>query len=367
MGVGDTMYIQDLQAFHFKSYDFLEVAFHPHLNFLVGENGQGKTNVLDMLYYLSLCKSPQRFPDASLIQHDAPQAILRGSYVGTTQTASVAISIKSHAPKEVLYNDTPYERLADHIGRIPLVAVYPQDIDLALDGGDLKRRFMNATISQYAQDYLPTYQRYAQLLSQRNALLRGIPDETLLGALDEQLVSLGWQLYLQRKAFCEALSPLFHYYYTLLAQSEEQPDLCYESQLAEGDFLTQLREARMRDLRMGYTTVGIQRDSIAFSLGGYPLRREGSQGQQKTFVVALRLAQYRYLADQLHEAPLLLLDDIFDRFDASRAARLIELLNAEEFQQIFVTDTTTPDILRGLPSATYSLFHVEKSTLTLQP
>lgn len=360
------MYIQDLQAFHFKSYDFLEVSFHPHLNFLVGNNGQGKTNVLDMLYYLSLCKSPQRFPDTSLIQHNAQQAILRGSYVAAEQTCSVAISIKPHTTKEVLYNDAPYERLTDHIGRIPLVAVYPQDIDLALDGGDLKRRFMNATISQYAKEYLPTHQRYAQLLSQRNALLRGIHDETLLGALDEQLVSLGLQLYLQRKAFCEALSPLFHYYYTLLAQSEEQPDLCYESQLAEGDFLTQLREARVRDLRMGYTTVGIQRDSIEFTLGGHPLRREGSQGQQKTFVVALRLAQFRYLADLLHEPPLLLLDDIFDRFDAERVGRLIELLNAEEFQQIFITDTSTPHVLQSLDAAAYSLFQVEKSTLTLQ-
>lgn len=361
------MYIQDLQAFHFKSYDLLEVTFHPHLNFLIGENGAGKTNILDMLYYLSLCKSAQRFPDTSLIQHGASLATLRGNYVSSTQTCSVAMAIKSNAPKEVLFNDAPVPHIADHIGRIPLVAIYPQDVDLAADGGDLKRRFMNATISQYAPDYLATYQRYAFLLSQRNALLKGTLDETMLGAIDEQLVPLGQSLYEARKAFCEALLPLFREYYALISQREERPGLEYRSQLSEEDFLSRLRSAREQDSRMGYTTVGIQRDSIDFSLDGYPLRREGSQGQQKSFVVALRLAQYRYLAQQIGESPILLLDDIFDRFDARRVERLVTLLGSEEFAQVFITDTSlASSLFQTLAPDTYSLFEVSHNTLTLQ-
>lgn len=360
------MQIQGLQAFNFKSYEFLSAEFHPRINILVGDNGQGKTNVLDMIYYLSLCKSPQRFPDSAAIRHDATSATLRASYTDSSQLFTVALSLKRNAPKELLLNDTAYSRISDHIGRVPIVAIYPQDVELTADGGDLKRRFMNATISQYEKEYLTSIQLYDLALSQRNALLKtqGYLDPVLLETIENQLVEMAAPIYRERKLLCERLLPLFQHYYTLIAQNDEKPDLQYRSQLNSGDYRELLHAARSTDRNLGHTSIGVHRDGIDFFLDGYPLRREGSQGQQKTFVVALRLAQYSYIAEILREKPILLLDDIFDRFDNSRIQQMLSLFATSDFGQVFITDTSTSHISPERLAYDTALFRVEKNTLT---
>lgn len=360
------MHLQGLQAFNFKSYGFLSADFHPRINILVGDNGQGKTNVLDMIYYLSLCKSPQRFPDSAAIRHEATNATLRASYADASQLFTVALSLKRNAPKEVLLNDTAYSRIADHIGRVPIVAIYPQDVDLTADGGDLKRRFMNATISQYEKEYLTSLQLYDLALSQRNALLKtqGYLDPVFLETLENQLVEMAAPIYRERKLLCERLLPLFQQYYALIAQNEEKPDLQYRSQLSSGDYRELLLAARATDRSLGHTSIGVHRDGIDFFLDGYPLRREGSQGQQKTFVVALRLAQYSYIAEILREKPILLLDDIFDRFDNRRIQQMLKLFATSEFGQVFITDTSTAHIASEDLAPDLALFSVANNTLT---
>ena len=360
------MHIQGLQAFNFKSYEFLSADFQPHINILIGNNAQGKTNVLDMLYYLRLCKSVSRFPDSVAIRHDASAATLRGSYVDESQQFTVSLSLKRNAPKELLLNETAYTRIADHIGRIPIVAIYPQDIDLTSDGGDLKRRFMNSTISQYTRDYLIALQLHDQTLAQRNSLLKqqGQIDATLLEMLETRLIETAPIIYRERRQLCEQLLPLFRHYYSLIAQTDEMPDLQYRSQLDTGDYGELLRAARVTDRNLGHTSVGIHRDGIDFFLDGYPLRREGSQGQQKTFVVALRLAQFNYIADIVHQKPILILDDIFDRFDELRIQQMLSLFASSYFGQVFITDTSVSHLTSAnLPSDT-GIYRVENSTLT---
>lgn len=359
------MHIQSLQAFNFKSYEYLAADFHPRINILIGDNGQGKTNVLDMLYYLSLCKSPLRFPDSAAIRHDAPSATLRGTYLDDEQLFTVALSLKKNSPKELLLNETAYTRIADHVGRIPIVAIYPQDVDLTADGGDLKRRFMNATISQYEKEYLTAVQLYEKTLAQRNALLKqqGRIDEALLASLDNQLIATAAPIYRERKLLCERLLPLFREYYALIAQNGEMPDLQYRSQLTAGDYNEQLLAARLADKSAGHTTIGIHRDGIEFFLDGYPLRREGSQGQQKTFIVALRLAQFSYIAEILRKKPILLLDDIFDRFDERRIKQMLALFATEDFGQVFITDTSAAHIASEKLAEDTTFFRIENSTL----
>lgn len=363
------MNLQALQAFHFKSYSLLEALFHPRLNILVGDNGQGKTNILDMIYYLSLCKSPLRLPDSAAIQHEMPNATLHATYLDDAQRSyTVAMAIRRGAGKEVRLNDIPYERISEHIGRFPMVAIYPQDIDLTADGGDLKRRFMNATISQYEHEYLTALQQYEATLAQRNALLktRGGIDHTLWEIIDEKLVTPAAIIFRERKLLCERIAPLFRYYYARIAQDAEQPELCYRTQLEEGEYRELLYAAREADMHLGHTSVGIHRDSIDFAIDGYLLRREGSQGQQKTFVVALKLAQYAYISEILKEKPILLLDDIFDRFDSRRIEQLLALLAEEDFGQVFITDTAPLQRARERIAdlSMVALYNVEKSALT---
>lgn len=364
------MYIQELQAFNFKNYEFLSVQFRPRINILIGNNGQGKTNVLDMLYYLSLCKSPTHHPDSASIRHETPYATLRGVYSdNNAQTFHVALALKRNAPKELLFNETAYSRLGEHIGKIPLVAIYPQDIELTCDGGDLKRRFLNATIAQYEKEYLTAIQHYELALAQRNALLktRGHLDLQLLEMLEQRLVSSAAIIFRERKLLCERIAPQFEYFYNLIAPNHEQPNLVYRSQLSEGDFLELLQKARPTDTHLGHTTIGIHRDNIDFYLAGYPLRREGSQGQQKTFVVALRLAQFAYIAEITKQTPILLLDDIFDRFDAQRVENLLQLFSSDTFGQVFITDTSpAPQLAQmGIYRNATSIYRVEDQNLTL--
>ncbi len=341
--------IRELQALAFRSYQLLEVSFHPGLNAIVGTNGQGKTNILDMLYMLSMCKAPTRVPDASAIRHGEEGFALHGKYTDPAgHTATVSLGIKRNQGKTLRYDDQPCARLSDHIGRIPLMAIYPHDVELVWDGGELRRRFLNAFIAQFDPAYIQQLAAYEKILSQRNTLLRTPPhDFSLLEVYDMQLAQTAVPVYQARLAACQALSPLLSEYYARLSPATERASITYLSVLSDGDLIPRLQEARPKDLQRMFTTVGIHRDNIRFELNRHALRNMGSQGQQKTFIVALRLAQYHLLRERLGYAPILLLDDLFDKLDAHRVGQLAEVFSGEHFGQVFITDTD-PSRIRPL-------------------
>ncbi len=336
-----SIHIRELQAVSFRSYRQLEVALHPGLNAIVGTNGQGKTNVLDMLYMLSMCKAPTRVPDASAIRHGQEGLALHGKYTDPSgQPATVSLAVKRNQGKTLRYDDQPCARLSDHIGRLPLVAIYPHDVELVWDGGELRRKFLNAFIAQFDRAYIHQLAAYERVLAQRNTLLRSDPlDASLLEVYDMQLAQAAAPVHRARTAACEALAPRLADYYARLSPEGEAVGIAYVSPLNEGDLSGQLREARPRDLQRMFTTVGVHRDNIRLELNGHALRNMGSQGQQKTFIVALRLAQYHLLRERLGYAPILLLDDLFDKLDARRVGQLAEVFSGEHFGQVFITDT----------------------------
>lgn len=336
------MYIEELQASGFRSYRQLATSFHPKLNAIVGDNGQGKTNVLDMLYFLSMCKAPTRIPDTAAIRHGANGFALHGKYRNAEGIpATVSLGLKRGQGKELRYDDKLCPRLAAHIGKIPLVAVYPHDIELIADGGDLRRKFLNALISQFDPTYLPALSQYDRVLAQRNAYLKqqGMHDDGLLRILDAQLEQAAAPIWLARTNVCASLAPLVQRYYQLLSPEGENAELAYKSHLNDAALTALLDEHRASDLRYQYTTTGVHRDNIELRLNGYTIRREGSQGQQKAYVLALRLAQFHLLRERIGAPPIFLLDDLFDKLDTQRVEKLAAIFTGDTFGQVFVTDT----------------------------
>jgi len=333
------MILRELQSVNFRSYPQLSMHFGPGLNAIVGPNGAGKTNVLDMVYYLSLCKSPQGLPDPTTLRHGAERLSLFGRYDTPGGPCTASLTYQPGVGKSVRFNDKPYERLGDHVGRLPLAAVYPHDARLISDGGELKRRFMNFAISQYDRAYLSHLARLEHMVAQRNAYLkRGAgANVTVIESIDAQLVEPSQAVQAARDEFCQALSRPFAECYAAISGSQEAVGIAYQSQLGGEDYLEQLQRARSHDLRVMHTTVGVHRDSMEFTIDGHTARSEGSQGQQKTFLIALRLAQYLLLHQRLGDKPILLLDDILDRLDKGRAQRLLALLGKEPYGQVLLT------------------------------
>ncbi len=342
------MHIEELQAVGFRSYRQLSTTFHPKLNAIVGTNGQGKTNVLDMLYYLSMCKSPTRVPDSAAIRHGEEGFALHGKYRDREGLPStVSLGLKRGQSKELRYDEQHCPRLASHIGRIPIVAAYPYDNELIADGGELRRKFLNALISQFDGGYLLALSQYERILAQRNAFLKQdqIQDTGLLEIYDCQLAEAALPVWRAREAACQDLAPIFQAYYSALSPEYEKASLAYKSHLHEGSLSDHLREVRQNDQRYQHTTVGIHRDNVEFRLNGYAIRREGSQGQQKSFVLALRLAQFHLLRQRIGHPPIFLLDDLFDRLDSARVERLATVFTDSSFGQVFITDTDPQRVL----------------------
>lgn len=339
------MFIKNLQLVNFKNYSEAELNFSPEFNCIVGENGSGKTNILDAIYYLSMCKSYLNPIDSQNIKFDESFFLLQSFWEKNDKTSEVYCSTKKGQKKIVKRNKVTYEKLAEHIGLFPVVMISPYDRNLISEGSELRRKWIDGTISQFDKPYLDILMRYAKVLSQRNALLKnkqktGFFDAESFEVWDEQLVSLGNKISKKRLAFLETFIPLFQHFYNFLGNSKEQVQLDYVSQLQSNDFTQLLKERRRKDEIMGYTTVGVHRDDLAFMLNGNPIKKFGSQGQQKSYLIALKLAQYEYLKKSLNVAPILLLDDIFDKLDQNRVKKLMELVANDTFGQVFVTDTS---------------------------
>ncbi len=332
----------------FRNIVFQEVAFSPNVNCISGNNGEGKTNLLDAIYYLSMTKSAFSAPDRSNWRYGTEGFALGGTY-GMENGLESRFSIKVGADgKKLVRDDKPCPRLSGHIGLLPVVMISPSDIALVSDSSEERRRFANAVLSQMSQEYLAAAQSYTRLLSQRNRILKeGSPDEALLQVFDLKMEASAKTVFEERKCLAEDLQPLVAAYYRQISGGSEEVSIAYKSELSSAPLPQLFAANRQRDLAMGFTTSGIQRDDFVFSMNGHPIRRAGSQGQQKSFLVALKFSQYEIMKKGYGFPPLLLLDDVFDKLDLNRISNLVGLVAGSDFGQIFITDTDKARI-RGI-------------------
>ncbi len=335
------MYLQRLQLFHFKNHSERSLEFCDGINTLTGANGVGKTNILDAVHYLANAKSYFNGIDSQIIEHDKPFFTVKGQFEGDVPT-EILIQFEG-GKKTIKKNDKVYPRLLDHIGMIQTVFITPYDIDLVLGNSEDRRKFMDLSLCQIDKAYLQNLSTYKKALEQRNALLKSMQgrfiDPDLLASFDAKLIPTGLLIHEKRKAFVDKLLSHFVDIYRNLSQGIENPTIRYESPLNEGEFETLLRDSYRLDMSAQRTSVGIHKDDLVFGLGDFPLKKYGSQGQIKSFIIALKLAQYNYFQSVTKNHPILLLDDIFEKIDEQRAQRLIDMVGVSGYGQILITDT----------------------------
>lgn len=383
------MILQELHILNYKNIREADLTFAEKLNCFVGLNGQGKTNLLDAIYLLSFTKSAFVPNDSQAIMHGEELCFVRGTYK-TVESLEITCGLKRGVKKQFRRGTKDYKRLLDHIGLIPLVMISPEDNELIAEGSDERRRFLDVVIAQYNKSYLENLTKYNALLKQRNAVLKEVESvelrvlspeghdrqsrmessskvesskvessEGLLEVLEMQMAPLAQAIFEERTRFVEEFIPIFQEIYNELADGQEQVSLRYISQLQNRDLMQAYQQTRQRDLILGWTSQGIHKDELEMLLGDYPLKRVGSQGQQKTFLLAMKLAQAIHLGK-----PILLLDDIFDKLDSERVQRIIRLVNSDRFGQIFITDTDRQHLTEILrPNEQASIFHVQNGVI----
>ena len=387
------MILQRISILNYKNIAQADLSFSPKLNCFIGDNGEGKTNVLDAIHFLSLCKSTTTSIDSLCVRHDEEFAVLQGAYEREDgSTEEIYCGIKRGQKKVLRRNKKAYKRLTEHIGLIPLVIVSPLDADLISGGSEERRRFMDVVISQYDRTYMEALLNYNKALQQRNALLKmqdsstapsaqgsasplavsgGAsdgpapaigPDPELLSLWEEEMARQGEVIFRARTEYIKEFVPIFQRIYAEISQGKETVALNYVSHAQRGRLLDVIQASRAKDLVMGYSLHGVHKDELEMTLGGFPIKREGSQGQNKTFLIALKLAQFDFLKRTgSRTTPLLLLDDIFDKLDAERVEQIVRLVSGDDFGQIFITDTNRDHLDRILAQigSDYQLFHVK--------
>ena len=357
--------LKSLNILNYRNIREASLEFSAKLNCFVGLNGQGKTNVLDAIYLLSFTKSAYTSQDSLNITHGEEMAMVQGVYDEFTISCGLRRGVKKQFRKD----KKDYPRLLDHIGLIPLVMVCPADHQLIEEGSDERRRFMDVVIGQRNRKYLDCLANYNALLKQRNALLKQYadaptPPDDLLEVLEWQMVEPAEYIFKARTDFFTEFEPYFQEVYKVISGSAEVPALRYVSQLQDRELREAYVRTRQRDLILGWTSQGPHKDDLDMRLGEWPLKQVGSQGQQRTFVLAMKLAQALYLADTTGEAPILLLDDIFDRLDSERVERIVAMVQGEQFGQIFITDTDRQHLTEIIqPGPDAKIFHVENGQI----
>ncbi len=344
------MHLKKLHLINFKNIEATQMVLSEGINCFVGNNGAGKTNLLDAVYYMSFCKSFFNPIDSQSIRHENDFFVIQGTYELDGNDENIYCGLKKGQKKQFKRNKKEYEKLSSHIGLLPLVMISPQDESLIVEGSDLRRKYIDSVISQYDKSYLEYLISYNKVLAQRNAYLKGISalnkeTNSMLDIWDMQMISLGNKIAHARQAFLSELKEVFHDIYNYISGSKEEVAFEYKSHLLKEDFEDNLKEARQKDIVLGYSTRGIHRDDVEFKINGYPIKKIGSQGQKKTFLIALKLGQFKFLVQHKNNTPILMLDDIFDKLDSERGDRLIELVGGEDFHQIFITDTQLNRIL----------------------
>ena len=375
------MILNRLFIINYKNIQEATLTLSPKMNCFIGPNGTGKTNLLDAVYYLSFCRSAYTSVDSQVIRHDQDFFVVEGDYtddrgmLGEDQDElrklSIYCGMKRGTKKHFKCNKKEYKRLSQHIGLIPLIFVSPADTYLVDGGGEERRRLMDMVISQYDNLYLDALNRYNKALQQRNTLLKmeEEPDLELMRIWEEQMAAEGEVIYQKRSAFVQELIPVFQQIYQQISDDRESVSLRYVSHGQRGPLLEVIQRDRMKDRAVGYSLHGVHRDDLEMLLGDYPMRREGSQGQLKTFVIAMKLAQFSFLKRTCSQTtPLLLLDDIFDKLDAHRVERIVSLVASKEYGQIFITDTNREHLDKILQanSFDYQLFSVHDGEVTVR-
>ncbi|CAI8313919.1 MAG: DNA replication and repair protein RecF [Flavobacterium sp. SCGC AAA160-P02] len=338
------MYLKKLSLINFKNFNSKTFEFKEKINCFVGQNGVGKTNVLDAIYYLSFAKSYFNPIAVQNIQHNKKFFVVEGDYSINQRGEKIICSLKKGQKKILKRNGKTYEKFSDHIGQIPLVIISPSDRDLVTEGSDTRRKFIDGVISQQDKKYLQDLISYNKILSQRNALLKYFAanrtfDAVNMEVYDNQLITYSSNIYDKRKNFLESFIPIFNKKYKIISNDKEQVNLVYKSQLHTSSFKDLLKKSIEKDKILQYTTVGIHKDDLAFEIGKHAIKKFGSQGQQKSYLIALKFAQFEFIKQQSNLVPILLLDDIFDKLDEHRVSQIIELVNNDQFGQIFITDT----------------------------
>jgi DNA replication and repair protein RecF len=338
------MYLKKISLFNYKNFSEANFDFDCKINCFVGKNGIGKTNVLDAIYHLAYGKSYFNPLAVQNIKHGEEFFVIDGEFEKNERTEQIVCSLKKGQKKILKRNAKQYDKFSDHIGFIPLVIISPADRDLIVEGSETRRKFMDSVISQLNAHYLQQLIQYQKILNQRNALLKyfalnHVFEIDTLSIYNEQLDTLGQTIFETRKKFIADFIPIFNKHHQAITGSAETVQLIYESQLLEKELLKLLEENINKDRALHYTSVGIHKDDLSFEIDHYPIRKFGSQGQQKSFLIALKLAQFEFVKKQSGQKPILLFDDVFDKLDESRVGKIIEMVNKDEFGQLFISDT----------------------------
>ena len=339
------MYLKSLNITNFKNYTEADANFSEKINCFTGDNGTGKTNLLDAIHYLSFCKSYFNPVDTQNIRHGEQFFAIHGQFIRNGDASDKVSCVQKSGDRKLFkLNDKTYDRLADHIGAFPLVMISPYDRDLINEGSEIRRKLIDSIISQFDKVYLDDLINYNKALQQRNSLLkqfyeRNFFDPSMLEIWDEQLARLGKEIYLKRKGFIERFIPIFQKYFEFISEGRETVSIAYESHLHDSEAVQLLASSLDRDRILKYTSTGIHKDDLKFSILDYPVKKFGSQGQQKSFVIAIKLAQFEYTKEEKGYKPILLFDDIFDKLDEHRVQQLIKLVSENNFGQVFITDT----------------------------
>jgi DNA replication and repair protein RecF len=371
------MILRRLSILNYKNIREASLELSPKINCFIGHNGVGKTNVLDAVYYLSFCRSASNPIDSQVIRHEEPFCVIEGEYesdsqhpIGDSQQLLISCGMKRGVKKHFKRNKKEYKRLSEHIGLIPLVVVSPSDTMLIEGSSEERRRLMDMVISQYDCSYIEALSRYNNAHQQRNTLLKQedpAPDPMLLQIWEEQMAESGEVIYHKRNAFVQELIPLFQQFYNQISSGRETVGLNYTSHCQRGPLLEVIQRDRHKDLAVGFSLHGVHRDDLEFTLDGHLMKREGSQGQNKTYAIALKLAQFDFLKRTASQTtPLLLLDDIFDKLDAERVEQIVRLVSGDAFGQIFITDTNRDHLDQILKASAldYKIFYVDNGEIT---
>lgn len=338
------MFLKSLSLLNYKNFESANFEFDRKINCLVGNNGIGKTNVLDSIYHLSFGKSYFNPITSQNIRHDADFFVIEGEFEKNGREEQIIVSAKRGQKKVIKRNNKPYEKFSEHIGFIPTVIISPADRDLIIEGSETRRKFIDGVISQSDNQYLNSLINYGKILAQRNSLLKYFAanhtfDRDTLAVYDHQLEELGNSLFKKRKAFLEEFIPIFQKRYATISNEKEEVSVVYKSQLDEKSFKQLLEDNLQKDMALQYTSVGTHKDDLSFEIAGHPIKKFGSQGQQKSFLIALKLAQFDFIKNLSKVSPILLMDDIFDKLDENRVAHIVELVATDELGQLFISDT----------------------------
>ncbi|MCL2072910.1 MAG: DNA replication/repair protein RecF [Marinilabiliaceae bacterium] len=364
------MHLKHLNIINYKNIKTVELDFLEGINCFVGNNGAGKTNLLDAIYYLSFCKSCFNSTENHLINHNEDFFVIQGEYQRNDSEESIYAGFKRNQKKQFKRNKKEYSKLSEHIGLLPIVMVSPADERLIVETSEQRRKYIDSVISQFDKTYLEYLIQYNRALTQRNTLLKNWKETkgnifSQLELWDKQLATIGSVIFDKRAKFIQEIIPVFQKYYSSISAEEEVVNIIYHSHFQNKNYISLLSENRERDLNLGYTTTGIHRDDLELLLNGYSVRSFGSQGQKKCFLIALKFAQFDFLHTQNGFAPLLLLDDIFDKLDKQRGTNLINITAQKQFKQIFITDTQKERLINAVKNTgkEFSLFEVNEGSI----